>query len=280
MPEARRQIFIFTYHKSGTSLFAHVMQRVAAEFGLSIAVRYGEVWDIDPRIDIVRFPHSLLGLALDRPFRAIRVVRDPRDIWVSGYLYHRHCNEGWCVNTDFDLSPPIRAPRVDFAFQHRPERWKRRYLQRLRGKSYQQNLLERDLRDGLAFELEGYTACTLDAMRSWRLTGPDMLTVRLEDLAADFDTGMLAIFRHFGFDEAACAKAVRLAQAEDVRRMDAAALGARPKIHSRTLSKWQEMLSADQLARFEAQYGDLIAALGYHRHTGGTAHGMSASGSG
>lgn len=263
MPERRPQMFVFTYHKSGTSLFAYVMGKVAEAFGLSIAVRFGQVWSIDPQIDIVSFPHSLIGFTFARPYRAIRVVRDPRDIWVSGYLYHRHCEEGWCVNADLDPTPPIRYPRVDFAFQHRPERWKRRYLASLDGKSYRQNLLDRDQAAGLTFELEHYTAATLDAMRSWQLTGPAVMTVRLEDLMADYDAGMLAVFRHLGFDEAACARAVQLARSEDVARMDDATLAARPRIHTRTLSKWRTTLSPAQVAGFEARHGDLVTALGY-----------------
>jgi hypothetical protein len=273
MSEGRPQALIFTYHKSGTSLFAHVMDHAAAALGLTIGVRYGKVWDIDPHLDIVRLPHSLLGFTLDRSFRAIRVVRDPRDIWLSGYLYHRHCQEAWCVNADLDPTPPIQVPRVDHAFQHRPERWKRRYLERLGGKSYQRNLLDRDRDAGLAFELEGYTACTLEAMRDWSfiggVTGSHVATVRLEDLVADYDAGMLGVFRHLGFTEAMCATAVRLAQAEDMTRMDGATLAARPQIHSQTLSKWRDMLSPAQIAGFEQRHGDLIMALGYQPHTTG-----------
>jgi hypothetical protein len=269
MSEGRPQAFIFSYHKSGTSLFAHVMDRVAAACGLTIGVHYGKVWAVDPRLDIVRLPHSLLGITLERPFRAIRVVRDPRDIWLSGYLYHRHCREGWCINTDFDPTPPIQVPRVDYAFQHKTERWKRRYLERLGGRSYQQNLLQRDREAGLAFELEGYTACTLEAMGRWNLVGPGIVTIRLEELLADYNAGMAGVFRHLGFSEAACATAVRLAQAEDISRMDATTLAARPQIHSRTLSKWRDMLLPTQIAQFERQYGGLITALGYQLHAEG-----------
>jgi hypothetical protein len=115
------------------------------------------------------------------------MIRDPRDIWVSGHLYHRHCQEEWCINTDMDPTPPIAWPKVDHSFAHWPEDWKRRYLERLNGKSYQRNLLERSMVEGLDFELEGYTGCTLAAMREWRLNGADALDVKLEDVMADFD---------------------------------------------------------------------------------------------
>src|SRR3974377_2335375 len=95
----RPQILVFSYHKSGTTLFDRVMHKLAEHLGLSIRVQYGMAYDIDRTADIVLLPHSLLGFGLARDYRAVRLLRDPRDIWVSGYLYHRHTNEGWCTST-------------------------------------------------------------------------------------------------------------------------------------------------------------------------------------
>jgi hypothetical protein len=257
------QRLVFTYHKSGTSLLAAVMSKVGQRLGLNVLNRYGFVPHIDHAADIVLLAHSLISALPVRPFRAIRVVRDPRDIWVSGYLYHRRTNEGWCVNTNFDPTPPISYPRVDFSFQHCSEDWKRAYLTRLGGKSYQQNLVARDLAAGLAFELAGYTGCTLEAMRAWRWTTPDILCIRLEDFDTDFDGATRGLFRHLAFSDADVAAAVELAASEDVRRLDNAALLARPQIYSRTLSKWQDILSEAQIVAFESRYGDLINSLGY-----------------
>jgi hypothetical protein len=182
---------------------------------------------------------------------------------VSGYLYHRHCREFWCINTNFDPTSPIGPPRVDFSFQHLPERWKRRYLQRLHGKSYQQNLLDRDLASGLAFEQDNFTSVTLEAMRRWSLDHPAVLTVRLEDISRDFDGTMLTIFRHWGLTETECATALEIAQTEDISRMSDAAMAERPQIHGRSISKWSGILPQQQLAQFERLHGDLIAGLGY-----------------
>src|ERR1700690_1334345 len=93
------QLICFSYHKSGTSLLLHVMTKVGASLGLSVVNHYGMVERLDPEPDIVLLPHSLLRCRLDRPYRPITLIRDPRDIWVSGYLYHLHCDEGWCRNT-------------------------------------------------------------------------------------------------------------------------------------------------------------------------------------
>jgi hypothetical protein len=263
MSRALPQLICFSYHKTGTSLFLHVMTKVCARLGLTLANYYGQVSWLDPEPDVVLLPHSVLRAPLDRPYRAIRLIRDPRDIWVSGYLYHLRCDEEWCRNTDMDPTPPIGWPRVDYSVLHWPEEWKRRYLERLGGKSYQQNLLDRSLADGLDFELEGYTGCTLATMREWKLNGAEALDVKLEDVMADFDGAMRRIFDHFGFTPDQIEAALEVARSEDIRRMDDAFMAERPQIYSRTISKWHEVLSVAQIARFEARHANLIKTLGY-----------------
>jgi hypothetical protein len=131
-----------------TSRFYHVMTRVAARFGLTLSNHYGMVDEIDPEPDIVLLPHSLFQRPPTRPYRAIRSIRDPRDIWVSGYLFHLRCDELWCVTTDLSAAPPIGLPSVDYSILHCPEVEKRAWLARLNGVSYQQNLRDRSIEDG------------------------------------------------------------------------------------------------------------------------------------
>ncbi len=244
------------------------MRAAATRFGLTVALHFGWVEKIDPATDIVLLAHSLVGRdCAARPFRAIRVVRDPRDIWVSGYLYHRHCDEEWCTSTDFDPSSPITYPRVDYSFEHYPESWKRDYLAGLAGKSYQSHLLERDQEEGLAFELAGYTGRTFDAMLAWRRDTPDVLTVQLEAVMRDFDDTFAGIFKHLGFSDDERAQAIDAARPHDVGRMSDAAVSENRHIHSRTISKWRDFLSVDQIEGFERRYGELIVNLGYRLST-------------
>ena len=182
---------------------------------------------------------------------------------MSGYLYHRRCQEEWCRNTNFDPSVPITYPRVDYSFQHYPEDWKGSYLSWLGGKSYQDNLLGRDREAGLAFELAGYTGRTLEAMRGWNLITPDLLQVQLEAVMCDFDGALGAIFKHVGLSDDECTQAIELARPHDVARMSDEAVANNRHIQSRTISKWRDFLSPAQIDEFERRYGDLIAGLGY-----------------
>ena len=247
-------------------MFLRIMQRVCAQLGLRLANQYGMVTQIDPTADVVLLPHSLLQAAPAAPavpFRAIRVVRDPRDIWLSSYLYHLRTREEWCTNTDFDPSPPIGYPRVDYSFAHRPEAWKQHWLGRLGGRSYQANLHALNRDDGLLFELDGYTACTLAAMQEWWLAGPELLQIKLEDIMQDFDGQIRLIFRHLGFDATEREAAVGLAGEQDIRRMSDAVVAANEFIYSRQISKWRDLLSPAQVAMFQRRYGDLIRSLNY-----------------
>ncbi len=244
------------------------MTRLSERLGLTLSNRFGLVDRIPHEPDIVLLPHSLLSQSAladlhGRPYRAVRMIRDPRSIWVSGYLYHQHCAEKWCTNTDLDPTPPIRWPQVDYSFAHRPEDWKRQYLERLNGKSYQQRLRDYNVADGLDFELDGYTGCTLDAMREWGSHGIAAMNVQLETVTANFDVAMLRIFEHFGFSSEQSLAALDVARSEDISRMDDAVASPCMQVHSRALSKWSDFLSTAQVAEFEARHGDLIQELGY-----------------
>jgi hypothetical protein len=224
-------------------------------------VRYGLVPAIDPTADVVVLAHSLLGRLPERPFRGVRIVRDPRDIWVSGYLYHRHCAEPWCVAISPDVAPPIGFPAVPMAFVHRRERWKRGWVERLEGRSYQANLLGREREAGLDFELAGYAGATFEDMAAWPHAGiPD---VKLEQIVADFDGVMEAVLRQLGFAEERLPELMELAREEDLARMDEARLAASAHIHGRRISKWREVLTTEQAGTFGRRYGALLAGLGY-----------------
>ena len=149
---AMQRSFFFCYHKVGSALCAKLAGKLAATFGWQVAAWAGQIKWIDTSKQITTFAHSLIDFDLSAiPHKGVRLIRDPRDILVSGYLYHQRCQERWCVNDCFDLSPPILPPRVPHSQAHRSEEWKRAYLINLGGLSYQQNLLTRDLEDGLRF---------------------------------------------------------------------------------------------------------------------------------
>jgi hypothetical protein len=257
------QMYFFCYHKVGSSLCAAIAQRIASRFDWNTDYLLGLAKQVDRSKQIVTFAHSLVDFDLSRyPHRSVRLIRDPRDVWLSGYLYHRRCREGWCINEEFDTKPPILFPRVPYSQQHRPEEWKQHYIVGLDGMSYQKNLLARDEDAGLSFEMERYAEWTISAMISWK-ADPDTVDFKIEDFMADFDGVLARILRHFGMREPDIPGALSVAAVEDIRRMTDTQLAANPHIHSRSISKWRAMLTPKQLRKFETRYGDAIEQLGY-----------------
>jgi hypothetical protein len=257
------QMYFFCYHKVGSSLCASIAQRIASRFGWNADCLLGLVNRVDRSKPMVTFSHSLIDFDLSSyPHKGVRLIRDPRDVWLSGYLYHRRCHESWCINEEFDVNSPILFPRVPYSQQHRTEEWKRHYIGGLGGMSYQKNLLVRDEDAGLSFEMERYAEWTISAMASWK-ADPATIDVKIEDFMADFDGVLTRILRHFGLSEADVPAALSSAAAEDIGRMTDSQLAGNPHIYSRSISKWRAMLTTEQLRNFEIRYGDAIEQLGY-----------------
>ncbi len=256
-------MYIFCYHKVGTVLFTKIVQNIAPLFGWTVQSLPGLVGHVDRSKRVVLFIHSIVDFELSSyPHKGIRLIRDPRDVWLSGYLYHRHCSEGWCINENFDVKTPILFPQVPHSQQHRPEEWKQSYIAGLGGMSYQKNLLSRDEDAGLSFEMERYADWTISAMMSWK-ADPNTIDLKIEDFMADFDGALTRVLRHLGMKEEDIPKALSVAAAEDIRRMSDAQLAGNNHIYSRSISKWQSMLTPRQIRKCELKYGSVIEQLGY-----------------
>jgi hypothetical protein len=215
-------------------------------------------------IDLILFPHSLVDLSeVEVPFVGVHVVRDPRDVIVSGYLYHRRCEEAWCVNRDLNATEPILFPRVPWSQEHRSERWKREYLRSLDGKSYQQNLLGRNQTDGLLFEMEHCGRWTIESMMDWDYGHPSVLEIRFEDIMSNYDGTFRSVFQYIGLSGTRLEQAIGIAASEDLNRMTPREIQSNPHISSRRTSKWQLYFEDVHRRRFDQLFGDALVRLGY-----------------
>jgi hypothetical protein len=257
---------LFCYHKGGTILLTKVFRSVAKAMGLRFRVLLGKPDRVPPDVDIALFGHSLLNPSeIPGDYRAVHVVRDPRDVLVSGYLYHLRCEEAWCVNNDLSLQAPIRHPRVPYSQEHRAEAWKRAYLESLRGRSYQDNLRALSQEEGIAFELDRYAAWTVEAMAAWEPGDDRVLEMRFEDVRGDFDGTFARVFRHLGLEGAGLERALLLAAAEDLNRKSDSVLASNPHISSRETTRWRQFLTGTHRAAFKERHGPVLVSLGYER---------------
>lgn len=255
---------IFCYHKVGTVLFTGVFSHLCRERGWNFQALKGHQTALPPDADVVLFGHSLIDLdAIRTPFRGVHLIRDPRDVIVSGYLYHRRTTEKWCVNCDFDPTPPILHPRVPHSQQHRPDSWKIEYLESLGGRSYQENLLRLPQSEGLLFEMNHYGAWTIESMRAWDYQRENILEVRFEEVMAGFDDTFRRIFRHFDFSASEIDRALAIAAEYDLGRKTDRQIGRMKHVSSTRSRKWRDYFEERHKTAFLEKFDDVLVRLGY-----------------
>jgi len=248
----------------GTVLLKKVFQEICFELNWRFEGINGKPHKINKFADIILFQHSLVDEhLLYRPHVGVRFIRDPRDIIVSGYLYHRRCKELWCVNTNFQTKSPILFPHVPYSQEHRPEEWKKKYLSSLENKSYQQNLLDRDESEGLLFEMNHYGRWTIENMLNWKQMSPSIETIRFETLMNNYDETFKNMFTRFGFSEKQISKTLSIAAKEDLNRKNDTEIQSNTHISSRQTTKWKAYFKDIHKDAFKQLFGDALIHLGY-----------------
>jgi hypothetical protein len=259
-------IYIFCYHKVLTMLMIKVFGMICSTFNWKMVWVGGLCSSVPKDADVVVFLHSLVTPEiLNGSYIGAHFIRDPRDIIVSGYFYHKRCNEEWCTNREFDPTAPILFPKVPYSQQHRSEEWKRQYLESLQNASYQEILNSMTEEEGLQFEMENYGAWTIDSIAQWEYGNKSIKEIKFETLMSNFDSEFKALFHHLGFADQQIATALQLATREDINRKTDNQLLNDPHITSRETSRWEQHFKPIHREKFKHRFGDVLVQLDYEK---------------
>ena len=186
-------ILIGTHHKTGTVLLKHIfLKEVCPRMRWRCSLDHDPVACASPEearangLDVCFLQHGVrfkLAAALKSgtPFRFIHAIRDPLEVVLSGYQYHRITTERWA---------------------NRPDR-------RYNGTSYRKYLNALPLREGLHAEVRHSLRDALKTMpRLLNRTGGRActLTVRLEDFERDWDGTTAQLWDLLGVDAVMAAR--------------------------------------------------------------------------
>lgn len=226
-------------HRVGTVWFRRVLWSVAREHGLRTGRMGAKADDSWQRADVVlcpairEFDRSRLG-----PFRGSHMVRDPRDVVVSGYHYHLWTDERWA---------------------HVPH-------ERYRGLSYQDYLRSLDAEEGMAAEIRRCSERELPRMAAWDYHQPEFLELRYEDVIRDERTWFTRLFEHYGFTDDAVERSVALALERSFSKVSGRDVGATQEgshLRSGQPGQWRDVFTEGHKALFRELNGDLLQTLGY-----------------
>jgi len=206
-----------TYHKAGSTWLNNVLS--------------------DCHTQIFVCCDSVVDLSALRPHVGTHMMRDPRDLAVSGYHYHQWTSEPWA---------------------HRPRK-------ELGGMSRQQYLKAVDRIEGMKAEIQGLRPA-VERMLAWPRDDPRYLEITYEELINDEETGFRKIFRHYGFTPRMVEEAVSVAMRHSFVRATGRERGvARERSHLRSgkARQWEEEFTPELKRYFEEVHGDALVRLGY-----------------
>lgn len=234
VPSSR--VLVGTHHKTGTFWLEAIFRDVAARHGLRFF--FGEQADLPERWDVFFQNHSRFDPAAlppdPRPVRGVHLIRDPRDVIVSGCFYHQVSDEPWLL----EPSP---------------------YLG---GRSYREAITALDdPGDRLMFELENAGRVTIDEMLAWPYDRPEFHELRYEALARDVElVHFRRLFRFLGFPEAALPGLLA-----DARRhcLFSGRVPRSAHVRSGAAGQWRSHFEARHRRRFLECFGDALVRLGY-----------------
>ena len=236
-----------SYHKCLTQYFRRVMTgalRFSGEyrhFQSDIESFYSHLDDYK----VISVNNHVLDLDKLGEYRITRFVRDPRDLVVSGYHYHKRGAEKWTLVKDpAPADWMIVNGRIPDTMQE--------------GESFSDCLQRLDLREGLLAEME-MRANHFESMRHWPSDDPHIRVWRYEDVIGNEERVFSEIFSHYEFPWL-----LRLLGRRQARRTKAAKLRtSAPHVRDPRPGQWRDVFPADVLAVFNERYGDVLERYGY-----------------
>lgn len=180
-------------------------------------------------------------------FRISRFLRDPRDLVVSGYFYHRRGAEAW-VN--------LEGPTAEdwyFANGCVPEGLRSQG----EGVSFARYLQSLPKEEGLLAELE-FRRYHFESMTEWPARHPDVATYRYEDVVSDESRVFGELFDFYGLSPLE-----RTLGSWFVKRYSIRKMAADPHVRDPASGQWREHFTPRVKQAFDARYAGLLEVLGY-----------------
>lgn len=152
------KILVATHHKTGTAWIGGIFQKIAKELALVFIKE--KPANGDEKWDILHNNHSRFNFEYFKKldYRGFHIIRDPRDIAISGAFYHCKSSEEW-----------LHVKKPAFG-----------------GLTYQEKINSYDdFSDKLLFEMEHTALNTIAEIKAWDYTNPNFINVKYEDLIVD-----------------------------------------------------------------------------------------------
>ena len=192
---------------------------------------------------------SLSGHCLDlnqfEDIKVVRLIRDPRDLIISGYFYHKRAGERWCrfenpTDVDFEVVNGVVPASLP------------------QGQSLTTYLNEVSVEEGLAAEIE-FRRKHLESMMEWPEEDERVLTCRYEDLLGNEAETFGEIFTFFQQPDWIVRNAKKVADRYRIGAKEA----VKGHVRNPQSKQWQKLFSPKLNKRFVEIYEPLLKRYDY-----------------
>lgn len=234
-PGEVRFLYHASHHKCGTHWFRRILSQIAQHY--EMPWHNAQPGVSPPSKGIFFDQQSRLDPSCWSQFRGSHMIRDPRDVVISGYFYHLWTNEAW-----------VHEPK--------PE---------LDGRSYQQHLQSLNKEQGLMAEIDK-SQFVFRNMRAWDYRNPAIRELKYEVLFSEPEPHFQSLFEHYGFHDRAGQVALAIAQRSDFRSVSGRTPGLvveKTVTRSGVPGQWRNEFTPRVTQYFKEATGDLLQVLGY-----------------
>lgn len=242
------------HHKVGTTWFGKILSAISEEFGIPIIRQDQSKICNEPAIFFQN--HSKVDLSVLANYRGAHIIRDPRDVVLSGYYYHLWTKEEWAVT-------PIKNLRGNI-----DELWPLLPVKKIKDMSYQQYLNSLSREEGIIAEMNRAYNTDLRDIAQWDYTNKNFFEFKYETIIENEEEIFRLLFLHYGFNDDAIEKSVEIATRFSFNKRSGRSIGeVNNKSHLRSgkLQQWKEEFNADHKKYFKKLHGEDLVKLGYEQ---------------
>ena len=189
--------------------------------------------------------------ALPKYFIGSHIVRDPRDLLISGYNYHKWSPDNWIVKP---MSDELREQLKIDSFKIKKD---------TTGYTYQELINNVDKEMGLMIELN-WRNFTYSHMMKWNYHHPNILELRYEEIFGQELQVFNKIFKHYGFNDKQIEEGLECVQqfTFDTKKKKGD-VGSDRHVSKGVSGQWEEHFYPELKSVFKERYQDLLVKLGY-----------------
>jgi hypothetical protein len=242
------------HHKAGTVWITNVLRSIASKYGLRFQVSNDWSETLAPATHIFIQNNSFIDIPKLPHFKGSHLIRDPRDMVVSGYFYHLWTKESW-----------VHVPMKNLLGDKDPH-WPYFSGTEFGEKTYQEYLKSLNQEEGILTEIRRSTGYSLKHMANWDYANPDFVEIKYENLMTDWKNEFTRLFAHYGFNDRAIEDSLKLADRlsfKNVTKRKPGQVKEKSHLRSGRPGQWKEYFTDSHKQRFKELYGDALVKLGY-----------------